>query len=181
VSRLKVPPCGPTTGLTESFMAKTSKCESNRPRGAVPPPSRARTAVGTECEAPSTSQRAVLLLPIVARWYLVQLIRPVLSKEVAGPFWSSPMLVIQTVIRLPIHGRQRAEPLKVQDRKCGGTRRCGAGHPFCYSARDDSRGGSASCVTDVRVDRPNQPPTINCSASNLGTTGRSRAHHCGGK
>src|SRR4029434_1032332 len=70
---------------------------------------------------PPTSQRVALLLPIVGRWHLVQLIRPVLSKEVARPFWSEPMVVIQTIIRSPIHGRQRTEPLKVQDRKCGGT------------------------------------------------------------
>jgi hypothetical protein len=44
-----------------------------------------------------------------------------LSMEVAKPFWSEPMLAIQTMIRSPINGRQRVGPLKVQDRKCGGT------------------------------------------------------------
>jgi lipid-binding SYLF domain-containing protein len=41
---------------------------------------------------------------------------------------------------------------------------------------DDSRGGSASCVTDVRVDRPNQPPTINCSASPISVQPGGRVH-----
>ena len=40
--------------------------------------------------------------------------------EVARPFWSEPMLVIRTMIRLPIDGRQRVGPLKAQVRRYGG-------------------------------------------------------------